>query len=60
MAFGAERGVILRSVVGQSAKLACHGIAAGLILSLDLKRLLTSMLVGIRPMDPLVSQGRHR
>jgi putative ABC transport system permease protein len=57
MAFGAERGAILRSVVRQSARLACYGIAAGLILSLVLTRLLTSMLVGVRPMDPMSLAG---
>ena len=57
MAFGADRGAILRSVVRQAAKLACYGIAAGLILSLVLTRLLTSMLVGVRPMDPISLAG---
>jgi ABC-type antimicrobial peptide transport system permease subunit len=53
MAFGAERSAILRSVVRQAAKLACYGILAGLMLSLVLTRLVTGMLVGVRPMDPI-------
>src|SRR5579872_294545 len=57
MAFGAKHGVILVSVVRQAARLACYGIAAGLILSFVLTRLLTSMLVGVRPMDPMSLSG---
>ena len=52
MAFGAEKGAILRTVLEHAAKLACYGIAAGLVLSLIFARLVTSMLVGVRPMDP--------
>ncbi len=57
MAFGAERGVILRSVVRRAARLACFGIAAGLILSFFLTRLVTGMLVGVRPLDPISLSG---
>jgi predicted permease len=53
MAFGAEKGVILRTVLEHAAKLACCGIATGLALSLMLARLVASMLVGVRPTDPL-------
>ncbi len=53
MAFGAERSAILSAVLVHAAKLACYGIAVGLALSLMLARLLTSMLVGVRPADPV-------
>jgi putative ABC transport system permease protein len=53
MAFGAEKGTILRTVLVHAAKLACSGIALGLVLSLMLARLVTSMLVGVRPTDPV-------
>ena len=53
MAFGAEKGAILRTVLEHAAKLACCGIAVGLVLSLILAQLVTSMLVGVRPMDPV-------
>jgi putative ABC transport system permease protein len=53
MAFGAERGAILSGVLREAAKLACYGIAIGLVLSLMLARLVTSMLVGVRPTDPV-------
>ena len=52
MAFGAERGAILRSVLGHAARLACVGIVMGTVLSVMLARLVTSMLVGVRPADP--------
>jgi putative ABC transport system permease protein len=53
MAFGAEKATILRGVLQHAAKLACCGIAMGLVLSLAVARLITSMLVGVRPLDPL-------
>jgi putative ABC transport system permease protein len=51
IAFGAERGVILGTVLQHAAKLACCGIAVGLALSLIFVRMVTSMLVGVRPTD---------
>jgi predicted permease len=52
MAFGAERGAILRSVLGQATRMAAIGIALGVVLSLAQARLVESMLVGVRPTDP--------
>ena len=51
MAFGAERSVILGSVLKHAGKLACYGIMVGLLLSLVLGRLVAGMLVGVRPTD---------
>jgi len=51
MAFGAERGIILGSVLKHAGKLACYGIMVGLLLSLVLGRLVAGMLVGVRPTD---------
>jgi putative ABC transport system permease protein len=53
MAFGANRAIILRGILRHAARLACIGIAVGLVLSLALARLVTAMLVGMRPMDPV-------
>ncbi len=53
IAFGAEKANILRGVLQHAAKLACCGIVMGLVLSLAVARLITSMLVGVRPLDPL-------
>jgi putative ABC transport system permease protein len=52
MAFGAEKGSILRTVLGHAALLASWGIALGLVLSLALARMITSMLIGVSPLDP--------
>jgi putative ABC transport system permease protein len=52
MAFGAEKGSILRTVLGHAALLAGWGIALGLVLSLALARMITSMLIGVSPLDP--------
>jgi len=53
MAFGAEKKAILRMILVHAAKLACWGIALGLVLSFVLTRLITSMLVGVGAIDPL-------
>jgi putative ABC transport system permease protein len=53
MAFGAEKGVVLRMILLHAAKLACWGIALGLALSLAITRLISSMLIGVHAMDPL-------
>ena len=53
MAFGAERGTILRSILGHATRMACAGIAIGVALSVALARLVESMLVGVRPTDPV-------
>lgn len=53
MAFGAERGTILRSILGHATRMACAGIAIGVALSVVLARLVESMLVGVRPTDPV-------
>ncbi len=53
MAFGAEKVTILSTILQHAAKLACCGILFGLVLSLATARLVTSMLVGVRPIDPL-------
>ena len=57
MAFGAERGSVLRFVLRRAAVLACSGIAIGLVLSLILGRLVSGMLVVVRPTDPLSLVG---
>jgi predicted permease len=50
---GAERGDLARLVVAQSARLAGMGVVVGLIAAVAAARLLTSMLYGVRPYDPL-------
>jgi ABC-type lipoprotein release transport system permease subunit len=51
MALGAERRNVLRLVLGQGAKLALIGVAAGLGASWALTRWIESLLFGVSPTD---------
>jgi putative ABC transport system permease protein len=57
MALGAERRDILRLVLGQGLTLAAIGAGIGLVASLAAMRLLSTMLYGVRPTDPLTFAG---
>ncbi|MDA0328110.1 MAG: ABC transporter permease [Gemmatimonadetes bacterium] len=57
MAFGAERGSILRLVVGQGLSLAGGGVLLGLIVAVPLTRFMESLLVGVTATDPLTYVG---
>lgn len=53
MALGAERRDVLRLVVGEGARLAAAGIAAGTAVSLAVTRLVASLLFGVAATDPV-------
>ncbi|HYV03179.1 MAG TPA: FtsX-like permease family protein, partial [Blastocatellia bacterium] len=53
MALGARGSDVLRLVIGQGMRLALTGVAAGLILSLGLTRLMTSLLYDVGAADPM-------
>ena len=53
MALGAERRDVLRMLVGEGAGLALTGIAAGIVVSLAVTRLVASLLFGVRATDPV-------
>ncbi|HYL64210.1 MAG TPA: ABC transporter permease [Candidatus Methylomirabilis sp.] len=57
IAVGAERGDVLRMVLGQGARVALAGIAAGIVAALGLTRLMTSLLFGVSPTDPQTFAG---
>jgi putative ABC transport system permease protein len=53
MALGAQTGDVLRLVVGQGLKLALVGVALGLAAAFLLTRVMSSLLFGVSPTDPL-------
>jgi predicted permease len=53
MALGADRGTVLRLVLGQGMRLTLIGLLCGLGISFAAMRVLTSLLYGIRPDDPV-------
>jgi predicted permease len=52
VALGAARRDVLRLVIGQAMRLASAGAVAGLLAAAAATRLLASLLVGVRPLDP--------
>ncbi len=53
LALGSSRGRLVRLVVLQAARLIIAGGVLGIIVSLVCTRMLASMLVGVKPYDPL-------
>jgi putative ABC transport system permease protein len=53
MALGATRGDVLRLVVGHGMSLALAGAAIGLVGAFIVARLISSLLYGVKPGDPL-------
>jgi putative ABC transport system permease protein len=53
MALGAQKGNVLRLIVGDGAKLALIGIAIGTTGALVTTRLIASLLFQVKPTDPL-------
>ncbi|HEX5438807.1 MAG TPA: FtsX-like permease family protein, partial [Gemmatimonadaceae bacterium] len=57
MALGAREGNVLRLVVMQGMRAALIGVALGVLGAIVATRLLSSMLYGIEPRDPLTFLG---
>jgi putative ABC transport system permease protein len=53
MALGAQTSDVLRMVLGQGLKLIIVGVALGLAGAFALTRIMTSLLFGVRAVDPL-------
>ncbi|MFL6513575.1 MAG: ADOP family duplicated permease [Chthoniobacterales bacterium] len=57
LALGAQRQTILRMVVRQGLRLAITGAAVGLVGALIVSQLMTGLLYGVRPTDPMTFAG---
>jgi len=57
LALGAQRGAVVRAVLGESMALLAVGMAAGIPLALGAGRLLRSFLFGVTPYDVLTLAG---
>ena len=57
MALGAQRGDVLRLVVGEGARLALAGVAIGIAASFAVTRLISSLLFGVSATDPVIFAG---
>jgi len=53
MALGAQRFDVLRLVLNDGARMTLVGLAIGVVAALGLTRLLSHMLFGVKPTDPL-------
>jgi predicted permease len=53
IALGAQRGDVLRMMLGEGMKMALLGVAIGVAAALGLTRLISQMLFGVSPTDPL-------
>jgi putative ABC transport system permease protein len=51
VALGAQPGDVLKLVLGQAARLAAYGIAAGMVAAFALTRLMAAMLYGVKATD---------
>ncbi|HEV2490652.1 MAG TPA: ABC transporter permease [Candidatus Acidoferrales bacterium] len=57
MALGAQRGDVLRLVLGHGARMALVGVAVGIAAALGLTRLMANQLFGVSAHDPLTFAG---
>ncbi|HEY3937597.1 MAG TPA: FtsX-like permease family protein, partial [Bryobacteraceae bacterium] len=57
MALGAQRSDVLRLVLSEALSMAALGVGIGIVASLAISRLLSTLLFGISPTDPSTFAG---
>ncbi len=57
IALGARRGDIVRMIIGEALAMVATGMAIGFAMVIAVTRLLTSVLMGVSPIDPLALLG---
>ena len=57
MALGADAGGVRRMILMQGMRVAGAGVVVGLLAAVAMGRLLTSLLYGVSPFDPLTLVG---
>ena len=57
MALGAQRSDVLRIILSDGARMTLIGVAIGLVAALGLTRLMSSVLFGVNPTDPITFIG---
>jgi putative ABC transport system permease protein len=57
VALGAQRGDVMRLILGQGARVALAGVAIGAVAALGLTRLMASQLFGVSAHDPVTFAG---
>ncbi|HEY6253508.1 MAG TPA: FtsX-like permease family protein, partial [Candidatus Angelobacter sp.] len=57
MALGAQRSDVLRIILGDGARMTLTGVAIGVVAALGLTRLMSSVLFGVNPTDPITFIG---
>jgi ABC-type antimicrobial peptide transport system permease subunit len=53
MALGARPGDLIRMVIGDGSRVVLGGVAMGLVAAMIVGRLITTLLVGVSPSDPI-------
>jgi ABC-type antimicrobial peptide transport system permease subunit len=57
MAFGAQSSSIFGLVIGQGLRMSAIGIGIGLVIAIATTRVMSSMLVNVKPTDPITFVG---